>query len=288
MALVHANFFAPSLMRTVDIDVLIPADPMFSFGPPDEAPELKVMYLLHGFMGSHVDWHLNVNLSELSQMTNMAIVMPTGENAFYVDMEPATMRYSKFIGEDLVNFTRRLLPISKKREDTLIAGLSMGGFGALYNGLKYYKTFGHIIALSSAIVTYEAKYSTAEANPLGVNRSYFATVFGDLDKLESTDKNLNVLSSQTFAAAQAENLPLDVYFACGENDHLAIPNRELHRHMKKIGFDHTYEEAPGTHEWSFWDTFLKRAVERLYPIPTIPREAMPFWQEKPSEPIDLD
>ncbi|MDR2606632.1 MAG: acetylesterase [Oscillospiraceae bacterium] len=285
MALIHANFFAPSLMRTVDIDVLIPADPMFSFGAP---PEYKAMYLLHGFMGSHVDWHLNVNLSELSQMTNMAIIMPSGDNAFYVDMEPATMRYSKFIGEDLVNFTRTLLPISGKREDTLLAGLSMGGFGALYNGLKYYKTFGHIIALSSAIVTYEAKYSTADANPLGVNRAYFSTVFGNLDELDSSDKNLDILSEHTLAAAKAEALPLDVFFACGENDSLVQANRLLHRHMKKIGFEHVYEEAPGTHEWSFWDKFLRRGVERLYPLPKIDGAMMPFWREKPNEPIDLE
>jgi S-formylglutathione hydrolase FrmB len=288
MALIHASFFAPSLMRTVDIDVLIPADPMFSFGPPGAAAEYKALYLLHGFMGSRVDWHLNVNLSELSQMTNTAIIMPSGENSFYVDMEPATMRYSKFIGEDLVSFTRTLLPISKKREDTLIAGLSMGGFGALYNGLKFYKTFGHIIALSSAIVTYEAKYSTAEANPLGVNRSYFSTVFGNLDELESSDKNLDILSEQTLAAAKSEGLPLDVYFACGENDSLVLPNRQLHRHMKKIGFEHVYEEAPGTHEWTFWDKFLKRGIERLYPLPQMSSDMMPFWRDKPSEPIDLD
>jgi S-formylglutathione hydrolase FrmB len=272
-------------MRTVDIDVILPADQMFAFGPP-AASEFKTLYLLHGFMGSHVDWHQNVNLSELAQSLNLAIVMPAGENTFYVDLEPATMRYSKFIGEDLVDFTRKVFPLSPKREDTLIGGLSMGGFGALYNGLKHYKTFGHVIALSSAIVTYEAKYSTQDANPMGLNRSYFSTIFGNLDELEQSDKNLDVLAERTFNSAKADGTPLDVYFACGENDSLVMPNRQLHRCMKKLGFEHTYEEGPGTHEWAFWDTYLKRGLERLYPLPTPDSNMMPFWREKPDEPID--
>jgi S-formylglutathione hydrolase FrmB len=284
MAYLHANFFAPSLMRTVDIDVILPADQMFAFGPP--VTEFKTLYLLHGFMGSHSDWHLNVSLSELAQSLNLAIVMPSGDNTFYVDLEPATMKYSKFIGEDLVDFTRKIFPLSKRREDTIIGGLSMGGFGALYNGLKFYENFGHIIALSSAIVTYEAKFSTAEANPLGVNRSYFQTVFGDLDELEKTDKNLDILAEQTLKNAKSDGIPLDIFFACGENDSLALPNRQLHRHMKKIGLEHTYEEAPGTHEWAIWDKFLKRGLERLYPIPKFDAKMMPFWREKPEEPID--
>jgi enterochelin esterase-like enzyme len=284
MALFHANFFAPSLKRTVDIDVIIPADPLFAFGPP--VAEFKTLYLLHGFYGSQVDWHQNINLSGLAQFSNLAIVMPAGDNSFYVDMKPATMQYSKFIGEDLVNFTRKVFHLSAKREDTLIGGFSMGGYGALYNGLKYYDTFGHIIAVSSALFTEEAKNSTAEPNSLGVDREYFQMVFGDLEKLDESDKNLEVLSKRTLEAAKAGGTPLDVYFACGENDKLVRVNRQLHRFLNAIKFEHTYEEGPGTHDWSIWEAYLRRGLERLYPMPKFDLTQMPDWQEKPSEPID--
>jgi S-formylglutathione hydrolase FrmB len=284
MAFLKANFFSPALIRNVDVDIIIPADPMFSFGPP--VTEFKALYLLHGFMGCGNDWHLNTDIVSLAQMLNMAVIMPNGENSFYLDQDSLASRYSKFIGEDLVGFTRRLLPLSQKREDTLIAGLSMGGYGALYNGLKYYKTFGHVIALSSAIVLYEAKSMGEGVNYLGVNKEYFNTVFGGVNNLENTDKNLDLLAEQVQQSAKAENLPLDVYFACGYNDHLCHPNRDFHRHLNKIGLEHLYEEGAGTHEWAFWQAYLRRGLDRIYPIPKIDSSRMPFWHEKPAEPID--
>ena len=77
--------------------------------------------------------------------------MPTGENKFYCDSEISGDRYGKFIAEDLVEFTRDTLPLSRKREDTFIGGLSMGGFGSIVNGLRHPETFGCITALSSAL-----------------------------------------------------------------------------------------------------------------------------------------
>lgn len=72
---------------------------------------------------------------------NLAVVMPAGENAFYIDQPEMGTMHGKFIGEELVDITRRMFPLSRKREDTYIGGLSMGGFGALRNGLKYHDTF---------------------------------------------------------------------------------------------------------------------------------------------------
>jgi len=280
MAYLKVNFFAPSLIRTVDVDILIPADPQFQFGPPQPV-KYKTLYLLHGFMGSHVDWVVKTALDELSSQLNMAIVMPSGENSFYVDMAPQTMRYSKFIGEDLVSFTRKLLPLSDKREDTLIAGLSMGGYGALYNGLKYYKTFGHVIGLSSALVYGEAKHATDEINPMGINRVYFEQIFGDLEKIDASEKNLERLAERVKDDAEKDGTPLDIFFACGYNDSLVFGNRELHKHMDEIGLKHEYREGPGTHDFEFWEEWLNTALDRLYPLPKIPKNMMPFWMEKP-------
>lgn len=70
--------------------------------------------------------------------------MPACENKFYVDNERSHEYYSRFIGEELVDMTRRLFPLSHQREDTFIAGLSMGGYGAIVNGLKYHK---HLVIL---------------------------------------------------------------------------------------------------------------------------------------------
>ena len=71
---------------------------------------------------------------------------------FYMDHPNANENYSEFIGKELVKITRRMFPLSHKKEDTFIAGLSMGGYGAIRNGLKYHDTFGYIAGLSSAMI----------------------------------------------------------------------------------------------------------------------------------------
>jgi S-formylglutathione hydrolase FrmB len=263
MAWLQIQFLSGSLMRNVSFNVILPADG-FPGMPPRPTP-YKTLYLLHGFIGTSTDWLLNSQLSDISEMYNLAIVLPSGENSFYVDADSGTSKFSKYVGEELVEFTRKILPLSDKREDTLIGGLSMGGYGALYNGLKYHKTFGHIVALSSAIITgTDATAAGDEPNPMGLNRAYYETVFGDLTKLPNSDKNLDVLSARVLAEPHDA---LDVYFACGETDFLIEPNRALAKHLGEIAFPHTYEEGPGAHEWPFWREYLQRGLARVLPPP---------------------
>lgn len=94
-----------------------------------------------------VIWNQN---SPLGDGPDIAVIMPAGENHFYLNQPGAGFDYQNFIGSELVELTREMFPLSKHREDTYIGGLSMGGFGALNNGLKNPETFGGIIALSSA------------------------------------------------------------------------------------------------------------------------------------------
>ena len=87
-----------------------------------------------------------------AEANDLAVIMPSGENRFYLDDEKSGELYGEFIGKELVEFTRKLFPLSDKREDTFIAGLSMGGYGAIRNGLKYAENFGCVIGLSAALV----------------------------------------------------------------------------------------------------------------------------------------
>ena len=273
MAWLQISFSSSSLNRLVNANVLIPADSRLGMPIRDEKP-FKTLYLLHGFTGDHTDWLTNTSLMEMSLLNNLAIVMPSGENSFYVDIEHSGRMYSEFIGRELVAFTRRILPLSHKREDTIIGGLSMGGYGALYNGLKHNDVFGHVIALSSALVVENATKSTYEPNQMGVHRGYFEDVFGDLDKLLESDKNLEVLAKSVIESGC--DLP-DLYIACGYNDMLVYGNRMLSAYLKDIGFNHVYEESAGTHEWAFWNTFLKRALARLDLVPKMEPITPPFW-----------
>lgn len=280
MVTMNLTFRSPSLMRHVDLAVVIPADGGFGpMGPVlDPDRKFRTLYLLHGYSACKNEWFMSGVMDELAIMCDCAIVMVNGDNSFYVDGVSPHLRYSEYVGKDVVDFTRRLLPLSRERDDTFIGGLSMGGYGALYNGLKHFETFGHVIALSSALITGAAVNSTEEPNMMGANRSYYASVFGDLTKLQESDKNPEVLAAQTLAAAKAKNLPLDVYMACGYNDFLVDANRDLHNALDRMGFPHTYEEGPGSHEMNFWRDYLRKGMYRVVPPPQMGPN--PFFVEK--------
>ena len=150
MALIQCDLFSHSLMRTVTVQVLLPTDKM----APGAAPKgpFKTLYLLHGSFGNRTDWVCGTRLQFWAADRDLAVVMPSGENSFYVDNEKASALYGTFIGKELVDFTRRSFPLSDRREDTFIGGLSMGGFGSIVNGLQNPETFGAVCALSSALI----------------------------------------------------------------------------------------------------------------------------------------
>ena len=279
MAWFQMNFASASLKRLVSANVIIPADMRLGPQPSMEKP-FKTLYLLHGYTGDWNDWITGTNIMEMAQQNNLAVVMPSGENSFYVDIEHSGRLYSTFLAHDLVDFTRKIFPLSDKREDTIVGGLSMGGYGALYNGLKHSDVFGHIIALSSALVVENAVSSTDEPNMMGTNRGYFEDVFGDLDKVMDSDKNLAVLAKQVLD--RGNNTP-NLYIACGYNDMLVYGNRKLSSKLNEMGYKHVYEEGAGTHDWTFWNNFLKRGLDYLNLVPDRVEIVPPFWVDAASD-----
>ena len=107
--------------------------------------------------------------------------MPSVGNSFYLD-EPEGMAYFTFLTEELPDYLEHIFPLSKKREETFIGGLSMGGYGAIQNGLKYSDVFGHIIGCSPAMIIGDLNKDNLIATVTGATKSYYRTVFGnDLD-----------------------------------------------------------------------------------------------------------
>ena len=281
MAWFQVHFISQSLKRTVSVNAFIPADP--GVGAPQREEKLyKTLYLLHGYDGDHTHWMTNGRIKELSQHYELAVVMPSGENSFYVDIGRSGRLYSSFVGRELVEFTRRVFPLSRDRADTFIGGLSMGGYGALYNGLKYHDTFSHIIALSSGMLAEVAEAMSADPNRIGISRGYFEDLAGgDIRLLKESDKNLEVLAKQVLDRGGA--LP-DLYIACGYNDVLVHSNRRFSQYLSSIGYPHVYEEGAGTHEWAFWNAFLPRGVDRLGLAPAhTPKTETMYWVDAQSD-----
>ena len=251
MALIQMNFLSQSLMRNVPVNVILPVDKL-SFPGMEKREEkpFKTLYLLHGIFDNYTSWISGTMIQRWAEEKNLAVVMPSGENMFYVDQEAAHNFYGEFIGKELVDITRKTFPLSKKREDTYIAGLSMGGYGALRNGLKYSDTFGCIAALSSALIIDGISERTDDIPSYIESRSYAESVFGDLEKVVESDKNPKWLVKKL--KERNKNIP-KIYLTCGKQDFLLDANRELRNFLNEQGIEVTYVEEDGAHEWDFWN-----------------------------------
>ena len=206
---------------------------------------LKTLYLLHGITGDEKDWLYGTRIERYANEHKIAVIMPDGNNNFYVNNNE-TDRWGDFIGKELVEVTRSLFPLSHKREDTYIGGLSMGGYGAIRNGLKYNDTFSQIIALSSALVTYTIPFSEEEALMPWQRRSYYERIFGDVTKFVGSDMDPEQLY------LDCKN-PMKIFMSIGTEDFLLEFNRRYKAFLEEKGADLTYIEEAGAHEWDFWD-----------------------------------
>ena len=260
MAIIEVNFISKCLMRTVTFNAIIPVD---KFGPQAENAEqkpLKTLYLLHGIFGNYTDWVNGTRIQAWAEANDLAVIMPSGENRFYLDDEKSGELYGEFIGKELVEFTRKLFPLSDKREDTFIAGLSMGGYGAIRNGLKYAENFGCVIGLSAALVHDTWKDADNSAPIFTFRRNYYEAIFGEYEKVKGSDKDPKAL----LLKLKEEGRPVPkMYLCCGTEDGLVTANRDFRDFLNENGVDLTYVEGPGKHDWVFWDTYIKKVLDWL-------------------------
>lgn len=261
MAFIQMSIMSKSLMRTVPVNVILPVDKMTLPGMPAiENRPYKTLYLLHGVLGSATDWVNGTRIQRYAEENDLAVVMPSGDNAFYVDQPAGNNNYGEFIGVELVELTRKMFPLSNKREDTYIGGLSMGGYGALRNGLKYNDTFGAIVALSSALVIEDAPNRTNDSIFFIERRDYAESCFGDLNQLLESDKNPKFLVKQM--KEQGKQFP-KIFMACGERDSLLKVNKDMVEFLTKNDIEVTFKVGPGSHDWDFWDNFIKEGINWL-------------------------
>lgn len=262
MAVFEVNFHSESLGRTVPMYVILPTDKHYFPGMKkrEEGKPYKTLYLLHGVIGNYTDWLYCTKIKKYAEEKDLCVVMPSGDNSMYLDQ--GVDFYGEFIGKEIVEFTRKTFPLSHKREDTYIGGLSMGGFGAMRNGLKYHETFGAIVSLSGAFVLDEDTLIEVK-KPMfpGETTTYKKRVFGDdLAAALVSDKNPKYII-ETLAS---ENVVFpDIYMACGTEDFLLKKNEGIDKILSDHKIKHTFITGPGAHEWDFWDTYIKKALDWL-------------------------
>ena len=133
MATLHLNFRSDSISRSVYPVAFLPDYNGFN----DVKPPYRTLYFLPGYSGGGLETATFTNFALYSALYGVAIILIDGENSFYLDDDLRGAKFSQYAGKEIVEATRAMLPLSHKREDTYIGGISMGGYGALVNGLRY-------------------------------------------------------------------------------------------------------------------------------------------------------
>ena len=253
MAFLDVEFYSRSLIRPVTFKMFLPNDPREGEAPAN----IRTLFLLHGYTGAAGLW----GHEQLAEKYRVALVMPNGENAFYLDGISTGHKYASFLGQELVEYLRRTFGLARRREETGICGLSMGGFGALNTALAYPETFGMAGAMSSALIVHEvAHLKPGESNGVA-NYEYYRECFGDMGQVEESDANPEVLVDRLKASGRA--LP-EIYMCCGTEDFLLEPNRSFHRFLTDREVPHIYKESSGGHDGVFWGEYTPRIMEWMF------------------------
>ena len=241
MVLFRGDVKCKSLQRRTSISVILPSDNIHFLQDTEEiVPKpYRTLYLLHGLYGSDDIFLANTSIQKFAEDNGIAIVIPCGENSFYVDNRKAHAYYGEYVGQELLDITRNIFPLSDKREDTFIAGFSMGGYGAIRNGLKYSQNFSKIGMISAALITDDMVDYADDGNVLR-SRDFYESIFGDLDKVKDSDMDPKYLIDS------CEDLP-EIFMACGVDDFLFEKNVDFHEFLKSRNVDATFIKASGEH-----------------------------------------
>jgi S-formylglutathione hydrolase FrmB len=222
---------------------------------PAGAP--PTLYLLHGLSDDHTIWLRRTSIERYVAPLGLAVVMPRVDRSFYTDEEHGN-RYWTFLSEELPEVCRSFFRLSDRPADTFVAGLSMGGYGALKWALRQPDRFAAAASLSGALDV--ANRSPDSDRPLDAR--VWHTVFGDRQVAGSPDDVLHLLDT---AAGQPDRLPR-LYVTCGTEDFLYDDNVRFVEAARQRDVPVTVRFGPGGHDWAYWDTWIQDVVAWL-PLP---------------------
>ncbi|WEK12781.1 MAG: alpha/beta hydrolase family protein [Candidatus Microbacterium phytovorans] len=241
--------------------------------PRDETPReyygeerrFKVLWLLHGTFGDNLDWLRRTNIDLYAAEKGLAVVMPSALNSNYSNWSDFSLGYDMydFLTEELMPLVQGWLPVSDRREDNFIAGLSMGGRGTVKFAANHPELFAAAAVLSASPVEYDRVLTDellAEGTGMFADRlrGMVANAGGREAFLASEENVWRILD----AKAGSGELPR-MLFACGSDDELIVGDlRTFAEHAADIGLDAEFWIADGyRHEWRFWDLAIQRALD---------------------------
>ena len=221
-----------------------------------------VLYLLHGLQGDENDWWTRSRLSEYAARYHLIIVMPGVGDSWYANSATdERARYEDVIVNDLIPFVDSHYRTMACREGRAIAGLSMGGLGAIKFALRYPQLFVFAGSFSGAFGVPLTARLGKKPGPKMLNELH--AVFGDDGSRTRLDNDVFRLLGQPLA--KGTELPY-LYVSVGDSDPLpqvSESNPRLNDALRVRKVKSEYHVRPGTHDWHFWDSEINIMLVRL-------------------------
>ncbi|AMB59804.1 alpha/beta hydrolase [Microterricola viridarii] len=265
--LARINFLSEALSMQTNVTVCLPsasfADKMTgkneSYVP---GTRFQTLYLLHGGFGDDSDYVNFTNVTRYADEHKVAVIMPNGYNSFYENQETGALpaKFWDFVSDELPRVCQTMFPLSTERDDTFVAGLSMGAHGAMKLAVHGGDRFHTAVLMSGAGMDTQAAREPATA-----------IAEGGIDEqaqglANSVRPDVAMYREAKQFAEEGKRLT-DIVMTCGSDDFLLPAVHTARDLLTEYGYSVTYEEVPGFgHEWDFWDLSLRRAFEEWLPL----------------------
>ncbi|MFD2307961.1 alpha/beta hydrolase [Enterococcus termitis] len=258
MAFLQANVYSNVLEMEVSLNIILPQKTEKKIGTATSghSTDVPVLYLLHGMGGNHSVWERRTSIERYVSDLGLAVIMPSTDLAWYTDTT-YDMPYWTFIAEELPVICHELFPqLTKKREKTFAAGLSMGGYGALKLGLAKSEHFAAVASLSGAV-----DLAGRTDDLLSIKgKNYWEGIFGPMEQIQGSVNDPMFLLEQLVKSGKEAP---KIFLCCGEEDPLLYANKTMAQALAGHGIEYTLETGPGNHDWIFWDQWIQRVLDWL-------------------------
>lgn len=254
IALIQCDFYSEVLNLSTSMNVILPEHTQSQIGMKNKkfADKHPTLYLLHGLSDDHTIWTRRTSIERYVAELGLAVVMPQVHHSFYTDMVYGN-RYWTFLTEELPKIARSFFPLSDKRENNFVAGLSMGGYGAFKWALRYPEKFAAAASLSGAV-----DMATRLEQPIE-EYDLFNLIYGDRD-IAGTEDDLLWLLEQ---GNQTDQPKPKLYQTCGTDDFLYDANVKFKKVCDQTTYDLTTDFGPGDHNWAYWDQKIQDVLKWL-------------------------
>ena len=255
MALLRIDHVPETVKVNLPLYVIIPS-PGEMRGLP--VAQRKVLYLLHGLSDDGSAWQRYTAIEPMAALYGLVVVMPSAGRSFYTD-QPNGQNYFSYLTDELPRYMKDIFGLAPRREDTLIAGNSMGGYGAFKAAFLHPELYGAAASFSGAL-----SMAFITAYPDDPRLKEFEYLFGDLKKLTGSEHDPAAWLKQ--AAKRPVDLP-KLHMSCGRQDDLYLLNVQFHAVCQSLGIPIDYHEEDALHDWFFWNKEIQRFLaSNLSPI----------------------